>query len=104
MIGLVAAGLTLRETARGHSWETQQFEFCISGFCVLIGLLVLAWWQLGKWLAVVGGVVGGLYGCALILLGTEDVGGFAVSLPIGGFLIAFCVLNAFAASLRVEAA
>ncbi len=100
VLGLTVVGLAVREiTSRGPN-DSQQLELGVGGFCLLIGLLVLAWWKVGRWLAVVAGGLAGLYGVALILLGTEDVGGFAVSLPIGGSLIAFSVWNGLVASLR----
>lgn len=99
-LGLVDLGTTLRETTSKGPFESRQFELCLGGLCLLIGLAVLAWWKVGRWLALLGGGLVGLYGVALILLGTEDVGGLAVSLPIGGALMAFGVWNAVAASLR----
>jgi hypothetical protein len=50
-------------------------------------------WRVGSWLAVAGGIVLLLYAATLILFGTEDVGGFHVSVPWGSALAGFAIWN-----------
>jgi hypothetical protein len=62
-------------------------------FSTLAALSIMMSWRVGRWLGVVGGVALILYAVALILLGSEDVGGLAVSLPWGSALLAFGLWN-----------
>ena len=85
----------------GLSWaafrwpESGSFWICVlfSLFSFLTSLSIGLRWRVGRWLGFLGGIVLILYALALILLGTEDVGGLGVSLPWGSVLLAFGAWN-----------
>src|SRR5712691_6723222 len=97
VLGVALLGVAIREFVKGLRPGSQLFELCAAGFCLLTGITVLKLWSLGRWLAGLGGIVAGLYAVVLVVLGTEDVGGLAVSLPSGLALVAFSVWNLAAA-------
>ncbi len=57
--------------------------------CSITAIAILKEWTLARWLGGLGGAVLILYALALVLLGTEDVGGPLVSVPAGLLLGAF---------------
>ena len=88
----LAAGLfwaALRWPDAGSFWVCVAFGL----FSTVVALSITMGWKAGRWFGVVGGVVLILYAVALVLLGTEDVGGLGVSLPWGSVLLAFGLWN-----------
>ena len=90
----LAAGLfwaTLRWPDAGSFWITAGSAL----FSLVAAVAIASGWRAGKWLGIAGGIVLILYALALVLLGTEDVGGLGLSLPWGIALAAFGVWNLF---------
>ena len=89
---VLAVGLlwvTLRWPDAGSFWVTAGFAV----FSLLAAVSIALGWRIGRWFGVGGGIVLILYAFALVLLGTEDVGGLGVSLPCGFALLAFGIWN-----------
>ena len=71
--------------------------------CLAVAISVAQSWRVERWLAGAGGSIVVLYALALVLFGTEDVGGPFVSVPAGLLLAAFGAWNvrsAFVAGRR----
>ena len=75
--------------------DAGSFGVCVTFgvFSTVTALSIMIGWRVGRWFGLVGGVALILYAVALILLGSEDVGGLAVSLPWGSALLAFGLWN-----------
>jgi len=65
----------------------------LGALCLAIAVSIARCWRAARWLSGGAGVIVILYALALVLLGTEDVGGLLVSLPAGLVLAAFGVWN-----------
>jgi len=88
----LAVGLfwaAFRWPGAGSFWVCVAFGL----FSTVTALSIAMGWRVGIWLSVMGGIVLSLYAIALVLLGSEDVGGLAVSLPWGSALLAFGLWN-----------
>jgi hypothetical protein len=75
--------------------DAGSFGVCVAFgvFSAVTALSIMVGWRVGRWFGLVGGVALSLYAVALVLLGSEDVGGLAVSLPWGSALLAFGLWN-----------
>ena len=65
----------------------------LGGLCLAIAVSIARSWRAARWLSGGAGVIVILYALALVLLGTEDVGGLLVSVPAGLVLAACGIWN-----------
>jgi len=99
-LGLVFSGLQAF-----HAWETVAGSRSpvavkqlvvpagLGALCLAIAVSIARSWRAARWLSAGAGVIVILYALALVLLGTEDVGGLLVSVPAGLVLAAFGAWN-----------
>jgi hypothetical protein len=81
---MAVAGLKLLETPTSHSGAVQSYWIVVAfGLGALAVAASHAWRRLFGFFGGLVATLLGLYGLALIILGSEDVGGLRVSLPWG---------------------